>query len=104
MGTGGLCPPGPSERKAPSPGKSAARRAYQAPVLAQRLCAASGVVVTQQPHSQAPGVRLPMWPQGLLTSAGSWETPREAPESSPSPAACRAPLSGSGDGEAGGLV
>lgn len=54
MGTSGFCPPGPRERKAPSPGTSAAR---EAPVLAQRPCKASGAVVTQQPLSQAPGVR-----------------------------------------------
>ena len=72
-----------ANRKPPVQEKAQQGGPTQAPVLAQRLCAASGVVVAQQPHSQAAGVRLPTWPQGLLTPAGSWETPREAPGAHP---------------------
>lgn len=75
----------------------------QAPVLAQRLRAASGSWSHSSPTARP---QVSACPRGLsicspLPGLGD---PMGAPESSPSPAACWAPLSGSGDGEAVGLV
>ena len=96
MGTGGLCPPGPSKPKAPSPGKSAARRAYPGPSPgseALRGLRGRGLAAAPQPGRGCPPAHVA---SGSAHPCRELGDPTGGTWSSPSPAACRAPLSGSG--------